>query len=220
MRAIREIQSAPACPTACRCASSRRDCVESAGTPRELFAKLDDWGHASLVIPHGTTWGMYTPPGSSWAKQLGAQHDPQRQTLVEVYSGHGNTEEFRPWVAAVDIPTRVGSCRRCPGAERADYTPACFRRAARSSASAVRPRARARRSARRERARRASTSSTPTATPVRGPCPGLQPYELGDAGQCTHLLPAGLQLSTARERAVDARALEGALRPGSPLWPR
>ena len=45
-----------------------------------LFDKLDQWGFDSLVIPHGTTWGIYTPPGSSWDKQLNAQqHDPERQ---------------------------------------------------------------------------------------------------------------------------------------------
>jgi hypothetical protein len=74
------------------------DCREFAATPAELFAKLDDWGFDSLVIPHGTSWGNYTPPGSSFAKQLQNQnHDPSRQRLVEVYSGHGNAEEHRPY---------------------------------------------------------------------------------------------------------------------------
>ena len=74
------------------------DCVEYAETPHELFAKLDDWGFDALVIPHGNTWGFYTPPGSSWDKQLTRkEHDPKRQTLIEVYSGHGNSEPFRKW---------------------------------------------------------------------------------------------------------------------------
>ena len=64
------------------------DCFESTVTPGELFRKLDDWGHEAIVIPHGTTWGFYSPPGSSWDKQLvGPEHDPDRQTLIEVYSG-------------------------------------------------------------------------------------------------------------------------------------
>ena len=67
-------------------------------TPADLFAKLDEWGYDAIVIPHGTTWGFYTPPGSAWDKQLvGEQHDPERQKLIEVFSGHGNSEEFRAW---------------------------------------------------------------------------------------------------------------------------
>ncbi len=78
------------------------DCMEGAATPRELFEKLAQWGFDSLVIPHGTTWGLYTPQASSWDKQLAAdQHDPTRQTLFEVYSGHGNSEEYRSWRAAI-----------------------------------------------------------------------------------------------------------------------
>jgi hypothetical protein len=100
------------------------DCVESAETPGELFRKLDEWKTEALVIPHGTTWGLYTPPGSSWDKQLDLeQHDPARQTLFEIYSGHGDSEKYRDW-KAVDVDAEGHAL--CP-APRPDYVPTCFR---------------------------------------------------------------------------------------------
>ncbi|MFK7894522.1 MAG: DUF3604 domain-containing protein [Myxococcota bacterium] len=98
------------------------DCREIAPTPAELYRKLDEWGHDAIVIPHGTAWGMYTPPQSSWDKQLeGAMHDPDRQTLLEVYSGHGDSEQVRPWRAA---ETNSAGALVCPE-ERPNYLPPC-----------------------------------------------------------------------------------------------
>jgi hypothetical protein len=100
------------------------DCREVASTPRELFDKLDDWGFDSLVIPHGTTWGFYTPPGYSYDQQLAAaQHDPARQRLIEIYSGHGNSEQYRPWRAVERGPAGEPVCPApSPG-----YEPCCWR---------------------------------------------------------------------------------------------
>jgi hypothetical protein len=99
------------------------DCMEFTPTPAGLFAKLDDWGHESLVIPHGNSWGNYTPPGSSFAKQLeNGNHDPARQRLVEVYSGHGNAEEYRPYRAAVPGPDGELVCPE----PTADHLPSCW----------------------------------------------------------------------------------------------
>ena len=75
---------------------SRRDCHESAATPGDLFRKLDDWGLPALVIPHGLAWGIHAPPSADLRTQLRrAQHDPTRERLLEVMSGHGNGEEYR-----------------------------------------------------------------------------------------------------------------------------
>ena len=86
-----------------------------------LFDKLDDWGHDSIVIPHGTAWGLYTPAGSDWRKQLPG-NDPARQTLVEMYSGHGNSEQLPSW-RPVDV-TADGSLT-CP-APKDGYLPSCW----------------------------------------------------------------------------------------------
>ncbi len=99
-------------------------CREIAETPADLFAKLDDWGYDSIVIPHGTAWGIYTPPGSSWDKQLrGADHDPARQTLIEVYSGHGDSEVYRTWRALYEVEENRFRCAEA----RDDYLPLCQR---------------------------------------------------------------------------------------------
>jgi len=99
-------------------------CREMANTPRELFDKLDQWGFDTLVIPHGTTWGFYTPPGYTWDKQLAPkQDDPAKQRLIEVYSGHGNSEVYRPWRAV--IPGADGT-NACPKPTE-NFTPCCWR---------------------------------------------------------------------------------------------
>jgi hypothetical protein len=101
-----------------------KECIELAATPAELFAKLDDWGHDSIVIPHGTTWGMYTPMGSAWDKQLvGDMHDEDRQTLIEVMSGHGDSEVYRDWQ---DIAWDGDGKPFCP-APQPNYLPSCWR---------------------------------------------------------------------------------------------
>ena len=77
------------------------DCLMSADTPKELFSKLDDLETDSIVIPHGNTWGFYTPLGSSWDDQLDDVHDPEKQISFEIMSGHGNSEEYRNWAEII-----------------------------------------------------------------------------------------------------------------------
>ncbi len=97
------------------------DCLELAETPADLYRKLDEWDRESIVIPHGTTWGFYTPPGSTWDKQL-ATNDPDRQRLLEVYSGHGDSEVYRDW-RAVQIDDDGNAT--CPE-PTPNYLPSCW----------------------------------------------------------------------------------------------
>ena len=100
------------------------DCREVASTPGELFKKLGEWGFPSLVIPHGTTWGFYTPPGYRFDKALlPAQRDPARERLIEVFSGHGNSEEYRRWQEVVAGPDGKLACPP----PSADHEPCCHR---------------------------------------------------------------------------------------------
>jgi hypothetical protein len=101
-RHIRENGRYPICPTGFDSTKLPPTCRERAASPDVLFEKLHDWGLDTLVIPHGTTWGFYTPLGYTWDKQLRADlDDAQLQRLVEVFSGHGNSEEYRDFRSAV-----------------------------------------------------------------------------------------------------------------------
>ncbi|NNL66366.1 MAG: DUF3604 domain-containing protein, partial [Myxococcales bacterium] len=118
------LREAPLCEPGVDVRELPPDCVETAATPRELFEKLDQWGHDAIVIPHGNAWGNTTPAGVSWDKQLrDGNHDPDRQTLIEVYSGHGNSEEHRPWRA--QLSDEDGNAV-CPEPSEG-YLPACHR---------------------------------------------------------------------------------------------
>ena len=100
------------------------DCLEMVDSPDLLFDKLDDWDVESIVIPHGTTWGFYTPPGSDWARQLqGPLHDDDRQTLFEIYSGHGNSDEYSDYRAVVYGGNGDASCPE----PTPNYLPLCWR---------------------------------------------------------------------------------------------
>ena len=75
------------CPSGVDVQKLPSDCKEYANNPGELFDKLNQWGHDAVVIPHGTAWGTYTPPEADWKNQLTEEfHDPNFQTLIEVYS--------------------------------------------------------------------------------------------------------------------------------------
>jgi hypothetical protein len=118
-----ETLDVPDCPDDIDTRALPEDCREWAATPAELFRKLDESTLESIVIPHGNTWGMYSAMNSTWDKQLaGPMHDPKRQLLLEVFSGHGNSEEYRDWRPALE----TGDGMRCPE-PTPEYLPVCWR---------------------------------------------------------------------------------------------
>ena len=114
----------PPCPQGVDTRALPPDCAENAPDPAALFDKLGQWDLGALVIPHGTTWGLYSPPQTRLDKQLSrAQDDPQVQTIVEIMSGHGNSEEYRPWRATLTDGDGEPFCPEpTPG-----FLPCCWR---------------------------------------------------------------------------------------------
>ncbi|MFK7977447.1 MAG: DUF3604 domain-containing protein [Halioglobus sp.] len=95
------------------------DCFETAPTPNALFEKLDQWGFDALVIPHGMAWGNTNPEGADFKYQMDQLND-KYQKLLEVYSGHGNSETFS------DITIPLLSDSQCPAPTKG-YTSCCWR---------------------------------------------------------------------------------------------
>jgi len=120
---FREFASVPICSEGVDTRELSLECREIAPTPRDLYDRLDRLGVDALAIPHGTTWGVYTPATTTIDKHLDpAQYDPERQPLVEIMSGHGNSEEYRSFrerhFDANGDPT-------CPEPTE-DYLPCCW----------------------------------------------------------------------------------------------
>jgi len=112
------------CPEGVHVRDLPATCLEVAETPAVLFEKLRQWDFPSIVIPHGNTVGHHAAPGSSWMNQLtSGNHDPELQTMIEIYSGHGNSEEYRDWQ---DYAENEDGAPYCPQ-PTADYTPMCWR---------------------------------------------------------------------------------------------
>ena len=124
LKFFREATSVPTCPTGVDVHALPTTCREYAAKPSELFEKLAQWNMDSMVIPHGTTWGFYTPPGYTYDKQINpAQRNPDKQKLIEVYSGHGNSEQYRTFK---DIDYNDKGEPFCP-APTDSYEPCCHR---------------------------------------------------------------------------------------------
>jgi len=185
-RYFRERSEVSLCDTATPSPELPLDCLEGAATPADLYRKLDEWGHEAVVIPHGTTWGFYSPPGTDWAKQLaGPMHSERWQTLVEIYSGHGNSEEYRDYEA---VHYEADGSASCPEPSDA-YEPRCWR-----AGEIIRERCLALGEPAEEceaRAVEARQLAAEAGQPMQLVVPGQRPADWGVAGQCQDcLLPA------------------------------
>jgi hypothetical protein len=174
---VREVMGLSECPQGVPSRELPPDCREVAETPGQLFEKLREWNHAATVIPHGTTWGFYTPREYLWDKQLSdAQHDEGLQRLVEVFSGHGNAEEYRSYSPVARGPDGLA----CP--EPSDgFEPCCWR-----AGEIVRSRCDSPSSAQCEQdVAEARLNYLHAGTAGHQTLPGTKLAEWGNCGQCT-----------------------------------
>ena len=118
-----ETYSIPFCSEIRNTNKSSLECKEAALTPKDLFKRLDELKLDALVIPHGTTWGIHAPINSRMSSQLEKQHDPERQRLFEVYSGHGNSEVYRNIQQVIKNDNGTNFCPEPTD----DFEPCCWR---------------------------------------------------------------------------------------------
>lgn len=154
-------------------------CLEQAPTPGDLVRKLEEQGLDPLIIPHGSTWGFYTPAGSNWDKQIQASNRPDKHRQVEIYSGHGNSEEWRPYTnGTFDAETQTATCAE----PNNNFEPLCWR-----LGEIIRKRCLAEDESVEECAKRAEKARNDVAN-MGGAghlaVGGETPEELADAGQC------------------------------------
>jgi len=183
----RQIAETPDCPQGVATRELPGDCRESAQTPAELFAKLDDWGDDPLVIPHGLAWGVHAPPRARLETSLAnGNHDPASERLLEIASGHGNGEEFR---AIADDVQEASAAGLCP-APTPDYLPCCWR-----AGELMRARCGALPAAECERrvaeAQRLALEAGPTPHRI---LPDVQPEEWLDCDQCRDCFKPAMNL--------------------------
>ncbi len=125
-------------------------------------------------------------------------HDPDRQILVEVYSGHGNSEEFRSWREVILEPD--GS-KRCPEPSP-DYLPSCWQ-----AGEIIRGRcleAGVGEAECDERAKEARQNYVRNDVVGHRTVTGESPADWGRRRPVPGLLPAGLQLPPSQHGAVHA----------------
>ena len=120
---LNEVRNIPYCEEGVDSKELPLDCYEYARTPRDLFSKLDEWNTDSIVIPHGQSWGFHVPLGASWDNRLNDEgHDSEKQILLEIMSGHGNSEEYRDIASANFLQNQTMSCPE----PTEDFLPCCW----------------------------------------------------------------------------------------------
>ncbi len=117
---VNETANVPICPEGIPADQLPDDCREVALSPDILYRKLDEWGFDSVVIPHGLAWGATNPAKADFRNQLD-QHDPRYQKLLEVYSGHGNSERY---LAFSRVGVKDNGELFCPPPTE-NFTPCC-----------------------------------------------------------------------------------------------
>ena len=131
------------------------------------------------MIPHGLAWGVHAPPAARarHRSSRARNHDPERQRLLEVFSGHGNSEEYRDAAARA---SDAGGAPVCPAPTPRATCPAAGRpaRSCARAAATCPPR-----SARRASPRRGGSRSKPAPTPQRV-LPDTRPEDWLDCDQC------------------------------------
>lgn len=133
-RLMQESRQTPVCPEGVPANQLPVDCREVALTPRVLYRKLDEWGFDSMIIPHGLAWGTTNPLTGDFRDQM-AQYEQRYQNLLEVYSGHGNSEVFEDFLR---IGQAADSTAYCPEATE-NFTPCCQQAAVITQATCTDP---------------------------------------------------------------------------------
>jgi hypothetical protein len=121
---FQESKSVPLCEEDVPADQLPEDCREVALTPATLYRKLDEWGFDSIVIPHGLAWGTTNPLTADFRNQMD-QYEQRYQKLLEVFSGHGNSEVFEDFER---IGVNEAGEPYCPEATD-NFTPCCQRAA-------------------------------------------------------------------------------------------
>ena len=201
-------------PTACPCASSRRTASRSAATPGRALPQARRLGPRRHRDPARHDLGLLHAAGLDLgqAARAASSTTPTRQTLIEVFSGHGNSEEYRDFRA---VRLRRGRAARAAPSRRADYLPDLLAR--RRDHPRALPGRRASDEAECDGARREARAER-----RRGRRPG-PPDRAGRGARrvarrrsVSRLLPAGLQLPPGRRGPVHHGARATSTTPATP----